>query len=61
MNYKLILFILSLLMLVSCDSLLSSDVQPKGTNFESDAQTFYELTFSLPGEPDNQYVGLFIY
>lgn len=56
-----ILSILALLLLASCDSLLSSDNQAKGTNFESDAQTFYELTFKLPGEPDNQYIGLLIY
>jgi len=56
-----ILSILALLLLASCDSLLSSDNQAKGTGSESDAQTFYELTFKLPGEPDNQYIGLLIY
>ena len=57
-----ILSILALLLLASCDSLLSSDnMTSKGSNFESDAQTFYELTFKLPNEPDNQYIGLLIY
>ncbi len=56
-----ILSILALLLLASCDSLLSSDNQAKGTSFESNAQTFYELTFKLPSDPDNQYVGLLIY